>query len=203
MPQSSKVSLPRSPRAKTEKGCGYSLTAFGCPKILQVNSKSPTEQFGIFWMACQRLDLSRIGKENRPRRFWTMCRLLGWNSLKWRRKKKGKVSLTKNQRRVRLVPEEDQMSLLRRMQHTLDDIKSILVLSNQDKLAEAKKKLLKEGSIKQQIYELCDGIKNLQDIAIAIQKSTDYVSSYLTILRREGLIRTVEREGKQVHEQIF
>jgi len=101
------------------------------------------------------------------------------------------------------VPEEDQMSLLRRMQHTLDDIKSILVLSNQDKLAEAKKKLLKEGSIKQQIYELCDGIKNLQDIAIAIQKSTDYVSSYLTILRREGLIRTVEREGKQVHEQIF
>lgn len=101
------------------------------------------------------------------------------------------------------MPEEDQTSLLRKMQNTLDDIKAILVLSNQDQLAQAKKKLLKEGSIKQQIYELCDGTKTLQDIATAIQKSADYVSSYLTILRREGLIRTVEREGRQVHEQIF
>ena len=101
------------------------------------------------------------------------------------------------------MPEEDQISLLRKMQHTLDDIKAILMLSNQDKLADAKKKLLKEGSIKQQIYELCDGTKTLQDIGAAIQKSADYVSSYMTILRREGLIRTVEREGRQVHEQIF
>jgi DNA-binding transcriptional ArsR family regulator len=101
------------------------------------------------------------------------------------------------------MPEENQTVLLKRMQHTLGDIKSILVLSNQDKLADAKKKLLKEGSVKQQIYELCDGTRTLQDIATAIQKSTDYVSSYLTILRREGLIRTVEREGEQVYEQIF
>ena len=101
------------------------------------------------------------------------------------------------------MPEDDQTLLLKRMQHTLDDIKSILVLSNQDKLVDAKKKLLKEGSVKQQIYELCDGTRTTQDLAGAIQKSADYVSSYLTILRREGLIRTVEREGKQVHEQIF
>jgi DNA-binding transcriptional ArsR family regulator len=101
------------------------------------------------------------------------------------------------------MSEEDQISLLRKMQHTLDDIKAILVLSNQDRLGEAKKELLKEGSVKQQIYELCDGTRTLQDIAAAIQKSTDYVSSYLSILRREGLIRTVEREGRQVHEQIF
>jgi DNA-binding transcriptional ArsR family regulator len=101
------------------------------------------------------------------------------------------------------MPEDDQTQLLKKMQHTLDDIKSILVLSNQDKLIEAKKQLLKEGSVKQKIYELCDGSRTLQDIATAIQKSTDYVSSYLTILRREGLIRSVERDGKQVHEQIF
>jgi Mn-dependent DtxR family transcriptional regulator len=101
------------------------------------------------------------------------------------------------------MPEEDQMLLLKRMQHTLDDIRSILVLSNQEKLTDAKKKLLKEGSVKRQIYELCDGNKTIQDIAAAIQKSTDYVSSYMTILRREGLIRTVEREGRQVYEQIF
>jgi DNA-binding transcriptional ArsR family regulator len=101
------------------------------------------------------------------------------------------------------MPEEDQISLLKKMQHTLDDIKAILVLSNQEKLAQAKKGLLKEGSVKQRIYELCDGTRTLQDIAGAIQKSTDYVSSYLTILRREGLVRSIEREGKQVHEQIF
>jgi len=101
------------------------------------------------------------------------------------------------------MPEEDQTLLFKRMQRTLEDIKSILVLSNQDKLAEAKKQLLKEGSVKQKVYELCDGARTLQDIAAAIQKSTDYVSSYLTILRREGLIRTVERDGKQLHEQIF
>ena len=63
--------------------------------------------------------------------------------------------------------------------------------------------MLKEGSVKLQVYNLCDGIKTTQDLAQAIQKSTDYVNSYLSILRREGLIRTVEKEGRQVHEQIF
>jgi hypothetical protein len=98
---------------------------------------------------------------------------------------------------------EDQTLLLQRMQRTLDDIKSILVLSNQDKLAETKKKLLPEGSVKLQIYELCDGTKTLQDIAAAIQKPDNYVSSYLSILRRDGLIRGAEREGLQVYGQIF
>ena len=108
-----------------------------------------------------------------------------------------------SQRRAKRVPEENGTLLLEMMQHTLNDIKSILVLLNQDKLAEAKKKILKEGSVKLQIYELCDGTRTLQDIALGIKKSTDYVSSYLTILRREGLIRTLERGGRQVHEQIF
>ena len=98
---------------------------------------------------------------------------------------------------------EDQTPLLQRMQQTLDDIKSILVLSNQDKLAETKKKLLPEGSVKLQIYELCDGTKTLQDIAAAIQKPDNYVRSYLSILRRDGLIRSVDHEGRQVYEQIF
>jgi Mn-dependent DtxR family transcriptional regulator len=63
--------------------------------------------------------------------------------------------------------------------------------------------LLKEGSVKLQVYNLCDGTKTTQDIAQSIQKSNDYVNSYLSILRREGLVRTVEKEGKQVHEQNF
>jgi len=101
------------------------------------------------------------------------------------------------------MPEESEKDLLKKMQRTLEEIKAVLTLSNQDKLAEVKKSLLKEGSVKVQVYNLCDGIKTTQDVAQALQKSTDYVNSYLSILRREGLIRTVEKDGKQVHEQIF
>jgi hypothetical protein len=101
------------------------------------------------------------------------------------------------------MPEETEKDLLRRIQRTLEEIKAVLTLTNQDKLAEVKKSLLKEGSVKLQVYNLCDGTKTTQDVAQALQKSTDYVNSYLSILRREGLIRTVEKDGRQVHEQIF
>lgn len=101
------------------------------------------------------------------------------------------------------MPEESEKEILERIQKTLEEIKAILTLANQDKLAEVKKTLLKEGTVKLQIYDLCDGTRTTEDLAQAIQKSKDYVNSYLSILRREGLIRTVEREGKQVHEQIF
>jgi len=101
------------------------------------------------------------------------------------------------------MPEESEKELLRKIQRTLEEIKAVLTLTNQDKLADVKKSLLKEGSVKLQVYNLCDGTKTTQDVAQALQKSTDYVNSYLSILRREGLIRTVEKEGRQVHEQIF
>ena len=101
------------------------------------------------------------------------------------------------------MPEESEKDLLKKMQRTLEEIKAVLTLANQDKLAEIKKSLLKEGSVKLQVYNLCDGTKTTQDAAQALQKSTDYVNSYLSILRREGLIRTVEKDGRQVHEQIF
>ena len=93
--------------------------------------------------------------------------------------------------------------LLRTIQRSLDEIKAILTLVNREKLEQTKKSLLKEGSVKLQIYDLCDGTKTTKDIAEAIQKDSSYVHSYLSILRREGLIRTVEKEGNVVHEQIF
>ena len=101
------------------------------------------------------------------------------------------------------MPEESEREILDSMRRTLEEIKAILVLTNQEKLEDVKKTLLKEGSVKLQIYNMCDGTKTTKDIAAALQKDVSYVSSYLTILRREGLVRTVEREGKQVHEQIF
>jgi len=84
----------------------------------------------------------------------------------------------------------------------IEDIKGLLLLTNQDKLDEMKKKLLKQGSIESQIYDLCDGATS-QDIATKIQKTPEYVSAVVSTLRRKGLVRTVERGGSKVHEQRF
>lgn len=101
------------------------------------------------------------------------------------------------------MPEQSEKELLRRMQRTLEEIKAVLTLVYQDKLDDVKKSLLKEGSVKLQVYDLCDGTKTTHDLAQALQKSTDYINSYLSTLRREGLIRKVEKDGRQIYEQIF
>jgi len=92
--------------------------------------------------------------------------------------------------------------ILQNIQDLLEDMKAILLLTNNSKLQETKKELLKEGSEQKKIYELCDG-KTTQEIANAIQKSTDYVHSNISQLRRKGLIKTIERDGKKIHEQRF
>ena len=78
-----------------------------------------------------------------------------------------------------------------------------MTLIYQDKLEEIKKRLLPEGSIKKKIYDLCDGTRSAAEIAQEIGKSIPYVNSYLSILRREGLIRKVVKGDKIVHEQII
>jgi len=98
---------------------------------------------------------------------------------------------------------ETTNDLLRGIQKSLEEIKAILTLANQDKLTEVKNNLLKEGSMKLQVYNLYDGTRTTKDIAQSIQKPVEYVRSYISILRREGLIRTIEKEGKQIHEQNF
>jgi len=101
------------------------------------------------------------------------------------------------------MSEVSDKELLLRIHKTLEEIKSILTLANQDKLVEIKKTMLEKGSVKLLIYDLCDGANTTQDIAQKIQKTSEYMRSYISRMRREGLIRTLEREGKQVHEQIF
>jgi cell division septum initiation protein DivIVA len=85
----------------------------------------------------------------------------------------------------------------------LEDIKGLLLVANQDKLDEMKKKLLKTGSIESQVYELCDGENTTQVIAERIQKSQEYTGAVTSTLRRKGLVRTVDRNGSKVHEQRF
>lgn len=94
---------------------------------------------------------------------------------------------------------EEKLSVI---QDLLEDIRAMLLLSDNDKIQEAKKQLLKEGSEQKKIYDLCDG-KTTQEIAIALQKSIEYVGSNISILRRKGLVKTVERNGKKINEQRF
>jgi chromosome condensin MukBEF MukE localization factor len=66
-----------------------------------------------------------------------------------------------------------------------------------------KKRLLKPGSVENQVYELCDGTNTSRDIATKIQKTPENVGTVIISLRRKGLIRTVDRDGKKFHEQLF
>lgn len=101
------------------------------------------------------------------------------------------------------MPEETEKDILKKIQILLEDTKGLLLVVNQDKLDEMKKKLLKAGSIESQVYELCDGENTIQTIATKIQKSPEYAGAVISNLRRKGLVRTIDRGGNRVHEQIF
>ncbi|QLH11261.1 hypothetical protein [Nitrosarchaeum sp. AC2] len=92
---------------------------------------------------------------------------------------------------------------LANIQDLLEDIKGLLLLSNQDKIEEAKSKLLKPGSVEESVYKLCDGTNTTVDIMTSIQKDQKYTNTVLGILRHKGLIKTVEKNGNKVHEQRF
>lgn len=94
---------------------------------------------------------------------------------------------------------EDKLS---NIQDLLEDIKAILMLSNNKFIQEAKQQLLKEGSEQKKIYDLCDG-KTTQEIATTLQKSLEYINSNLSLLRRKGLIKTIAKNGSKLHEQRF
>ncbi len=101
------------------------------------------------------------------------------------------------------MPEETERDILKKMHGTLTEIRAILALANEDKLTQAKKRLLPDNSMKLQVYNMCDGTKTSQDIANAIQRPEPSVRAAIANLRNEGLVRSFERDGKQVHEQIF
>lgn len=85
---------------------------------------------------------------------------------------------------------------------TLEDIKAILLLTGSSSIDEAKKRLLKEGSEEKKVYDMCDGKTN-EELIAATGKTAPYVRSVISTLRQKGLIKTVERDGKKVHEQRF
>lgn len=85
----------------------------------------------------------------------------------------------------------------------LEDIKGIMFLTNQEEIQSAIRKLLKTGSVEETVYKLCDGENTTTDIMVSIQKDQKYTNAVLSNLRQKGLIRTVEKDSKKVHEQRF
>lgn len=93
--------------------------------------------------------------------------------------------------------------VLQDVHQILSEIRSLFILANKGSLDTRKAELLPKGSVKEKIYELCDGSRTASEIGEAIGKDNPYVNSYLSILRSDGLIRSVNREGKHVHEKIY
>jgi len=92
---------------------------------------------------------------------------------------------------------------LERIQGTLEEIRSLIVLVNQDKLKRVKDTMLKPGTVKEKIYNMCNETMTVEEMAQSLGKGSGYVHSYLTILRREGFIRNAVKDGRQVYRQVF
>jgi len=84
----------------------------------------------------------------------------------------------------------------------LEDIKAILLLTNNKTIQESKNQLLQEGSEQKKIYDLCNG-KTSEEIGKEIKKEMKYVNSNISRLRQKGLIKTIDKNGKKIHEQRF
>jgi hypothetical protein len=104
------------------------------------------------------------------------------------------------QGRSRANTSEEQIGEIKSI---LEDIKNLLLLTNQDKLDEMKRRLLRPGSVEATVYDLCDGTNTSQEIAAKIQKSPEYAGAVLSNLRRKGLVKTTDRDGKRVSVQAF
>jgi biotin operon repressor len=101
------------------------------------------------------------------------------------------------------MSKESEKDLLLKIQQTLEDIKAILLFANQNIIADTKKNLLKDGSLEQQVYEMCDGTNTNQDIANALKKPEKTIRATISTLRRKGLIKTTQQDGRKMHEQIL
>ncbi len=77
-----------------------------------------------------------------------------------------------------------------------------MLLTRATEIEEAKKKLLRDESEEKKIYDLCDG-KSTEEIVAITGKTAGSVRGTLSTLRQKGLIKTVERDGRKVHEQRF
>lgn len=90
---------------------------------------------------------------------------------------------------------------LEEIKDLLEDIKNILQIVNQDKIDEAKAKLLEPGSIEEMVYKLCNGSNSTENIAKSIKKDNKYTLTVLGTLRKKGLIKTIDDNDKKIHQR--
>lgn len=100
------------------------------------------------------------------------------------------------------MSKETESDVLKEIQRSIEDLKGLFVLANQDKLEEVKNKLLKAGSVEEQIYELCDANNIVQDIAKQTKKPEYNIRAVVSTLRRKGIIR-LKSGSTDIYEQRF
>ena len=82
----------------------------------------------------------------------------------------------------------------------LEKILSVLKLANSKAIAEAKDVILKgPESTKRKIYDLCDGKRTVNDIAILLGLTQPNVSQHLSSLLELGLVLYDEAGGKKYY----
>jgi len=93
--------------------------------------------------------------------------------------------------------------ILNEIKSLLEDIKGLLILTNQEKLEKRKMDLLTSGSIEEKVYNLCNGKNEIGDIAKKLEKTEKIVRARISDLRRKGLIKSLHQDEKYIHQQIF
>jgi len=93
--------------------------------------------------------------------------------------------------------------ILNEIKSLLEDIKGLLILTNQEKLEKRKTDLLTSGSIEEKVYNLCNGKNEIGDISKKLGKAEKIVRARISDLRRKGLIKSLHQDEKYIHLQIF
>lgn len=91
---------------------------------------------------------------------------------------------------------------LEEIKDILLDIRSILLVTNAKELKDFKDKFMKEKSDQVKIYTYCKGLTN-EEIAKKVNKSKEIVNTNLARLREKGLVKSIQKNDKIIHEQII
>lgn len=62
---------------------------------------------------------------------------------------------------------------------------------------------MKAGSFEEKVYKLCDGKKQISEISKKLGKPEKNVTATLSDIRKKGLIKTFQKNGKFFHQQTF
>lgn len=85
---------------------------------------------------------------------------------------------------------------LHRIEDRLQEIAEILKLGHRISIETAQRQALAGSSVRQRIYELCDGTKSVGEIAKSLGRTIQQVSNNIAILQSAGLVSEA-RKGRE------